>query len=179
MSETGGQMTEQPSSCAFTGHRPGRFSFEYDESDRRCQIFKKTLRGQILQLVELGISSFYTGMAMGVDQWAASEVLVAKEIHPHVRLIAVRPCETQAYRWSKAQKKQYSDILSSCDEVITLNTYYTPYCMFERNRYLVDHADYVLAVFDGESKGGTAYTLQYARQRNKKIIVIHPELERD
>lgn len=168
-------MTEQPSSCAFTGHRPVRFSFEYDENDTRCLWLKQLLRAQILRLVQLGVSSFYTGMAMGVDQWAAAEVLHIKKRHADIRLIAVLPCETQAYRWNQAQKKRYYDVLSSCDEVITLNTYYTPYCMFERNRRLVDYSDYLLAVFDGGIKGGTAYTVQYAQKKNKKIIVIHPD----
>lgn len=168
-------MTEHPSSCAFTGHRPARFSFEYDENDTKCLWLKQVLRAQILRLAQLGVSSFYTGMAMGVDQWAAAEVLSLKIRHPHVRLNAVLPCETQSHRWNQAQKYRYFNLLSNCDEVITLNSYYTPSCMFERNRCLVDHADYLLAVFDGDSKGGTAYTIQYARKQSKKVIVIHPD----
>ena len=32
-------------------------------------------------------------------------------------------------------------------------------CMFRRNRWLIDHANFVLAVYNGSSKGGTAYTV--------------------
>jgi uncharacterized phage-like protein YoqJ len=46
--------------------------------------------------------------------------------------------------------------------------------MFERSRYLADHAEHLLAVYDGGSDGGTAYTIQYARMKGRKIIVIHP-----
>ena len=56
-----------------------------------------------------------------------------------------------------------------------LNAHYTPECMLERNRYLVDHADYLIAVYDGGGKGGTAYTVRYAREKKKEIIVIQPD----
>ena len=47
-------------------------------------------------------------------------------------------------------------------------------CYHARNRYLVDHADSVLALYNGSPTGGTAYTVKYACQRNKEIIVIDP-----
>ncbi len=59
--------------------------------------------------------------------------------------------------------------------MITLNARYTPQCMQERNRYMVDHANYILAVYNGSGKGGTAYTIRYAREKKKETIVIHPD----
>jgi uncharacterized phage-like protein YoqJ len=47
--------------------------------------------------------------------------------------------------------------------------------MLERNRYMVDHAAYLLAVYDGGNKGGTAYTVRYAREKKREIIVIRPD----
>ena len=44
----------------------------------------------------------------------------------------------------------------------------------KRNRYMVDHADFIIAVWDGRSSG-TGKTVTYARGRNgKAIIVIDP-----
>jgi D-arabinose 5-phosphate isomerase GutQ len=40
---------------------------------------------------------------------------------------------------------------------------------------MVDHSDYIIAVYkDGES-GGTRNTINYAESKNKKIIIIPPE----
>lgn len=39
---------------------------------------------------------------------------------------------------------------------------------------MVDNADLVIAVYDGSSSGGTAYTVDYARKQGKKIIIINP-----
>ena len=161
--------------CAFTGHRPVRFSFGYDEEDEKCIRLKLTLAAQINRLIESGVSTFYTGMALGTDQWCAGIVLDMKRQYPNVRLIAGLPCETQASKWSPEQRERYFNTLADCDNVITLNTRYTPECMLERNRYMVDHANYLLAVYDGGNKGGTAYTVRYAREKQRQIIVIRPD----
>lgn len=161
--------------CAFTGHRPMKFSFGYDEEDERCIRLKLVMAQQIASLIESHVSLFYTGMAQGVDQWGAEIVLDMKRQYPYVRLIAVLPCETQADKWSVEQRERYFNTLPECDEVITLNAHYTSECMLECNRYLVDHADYLLAVYDGGGKGGTAYTVRYAREKKREIIIIHPD----
>jgi uncharacterized phage-like protein YoqJ len=161
--------------CAFTGHRPMKFSFGYDEEDEKCIRLKRVLAEQIETLIKCGVSMFYSGMGLGVDQWGTSIVLDKKQQYPNVRLTAVLPCETQANRWSPEQRERYFDTLAQCDDVITLNAHYTPDCMFQRNRYLVDQAGYILAVYDGGEKGGTAYTVRYAREKNRRIIVIRPD----
>ena len=162
-------------SCAFTGHRPASFSFGYNENDDSCLKIKQLMLERIALLINIGVTDFYSGMALAVDQWAGEIILHMKKTHPNIRLIAVLPCETQANRWSLEQRGGYLDILAKCDEVITLNTHYTHSCMFERNRYLVDHAEHLLAVYNGKSTGGTSYTVKYAKKLNKNITVIHPD----
>lgn len=46
--------------------------------------------------------------------------------------------------------------------------------MLDRNRFLVDHAATLLAVYNGESRGGTVATIRYAQKMGRKIIVIDP-----
>jgi uncharacterized phage-like protein YoqJ len=98
-----------------------------------------------------------------------------KRQYPHIQLIAALPCETQANKWSPAQRERYFNTLAACDDVITLSAHYTQQCMRERNNYMVDHAEYLLAVYDGSGKGGTAHTVRYAREKQQEIIVIHPD----
>lgn len=139
-------------------------------------MLKQTLYCEIENLIFAGIRHFYTGMALGVDQWAALAVLELKKVHPEVKLSAVLPCETQAVQWTPEQRHRYYDvIMPRVDEEILLQRRYTPDCMFKRNRWLVDHAEYLLAVCDETKKGGTVYTVRYARQQSRKIIMIDPE----
>lgn len=45
--------------------------------------------------------------------------------------------------------------------------------MHKRNRYMVDQADYIIAVWNGKPSG-TGKTLQYAQQQGKPVRVINP-----
>ena len=46
--------------------------------------------------------------------------------------------------------------------------------MLDRNRFLVEHAATLLAVYNGTRRSGTGATLNYARKMGRKIIVIDP-----
>ena len=46
--------------------------------------------------------------------------------------------------------------------------------MLARNRRLVDQAGILLAVYNGERRGGTAATVRYARKAGREIIMIDP-----
>lgn len=45
--------------------------------------------------------------------------------------------------------------------------------MDKRNRYMVDHADYIIAVWDGKPSG-TGKTVMYAQSKGKVIIKVNP-----
>ena len=160
--------------CAFTGHRPQNLPFGFHEEDERCIRLKQLLREQIVNLIEhKGVAHFISGMAIGVDLYAAEIVLGLKASYPGITLESAIPCKSQAEKWSEPLRDRYFDIASWCDKETLLQTRYTPDCMDKRNRYMVDHADVLLAVWDG-SPSGTGKTVRYAQQQGKAVIVIHP-----
>ena len=61
--------------CAFTGHRPSKFPWRYDETDSRCVALKEELTGQISKLAEVGVTDFFSDMAEGTDTYCAQIVL--------------------------------------------------------------------------------------------------------
>ncbi len=160
--------------CAFTGHRPRKFPWGYDEADARCVALKQTLAKQIAKLVGAGYTDFLSGMAEGTDTWAALTVLSLKKENPALKLHCVLPCEGQADKWPASARELYSSILEQADNVVYVTREYSKDCMLKRNRYLVDHAACLLAVYNGEQRGGTAMTVRYARKLKREIIVIDP-----
>ena len=44
--------------CAFTGHRPSKFPWKYNETDPRCVALKVTLAEQISLLANRGVTDF-------------------------------------------------------------------------------------------------------------------------
>lgn len=160
--------------CCFTGHRPGSFSFGYQEDDPALQTILHQLTQQIGFLCGRGVVHFLTGMAQGVDTWAALQVLSMKMHFTKTYLTCVLPCPQQDARWSQQARERYREILRRADAVITVSEAYHPGCMRQRNQYLVDHASYVLSVYNGDKRSGTAQTLRYAQQKGRAISLIVP-----
>ena len=171
----GTDMIDKKQSCAFTGHRPSLYRFGFDEEHPDCLKIKLLMAQKIGELISGGVKNFLSGMALGADIWAAEIVLGFRESDPEIKLTAVIPCETQADKWSAEQRERYFNILAECDETVYIRRHYTPSCMFERNRYLIDNSDVLLAVYNGCKKGGTAFTVRYAKSLGKEVIIIDPE----
>jgi len=161
--------------CAFTGHRPKKFPWGYNETDARCVALKKELAAKITKLVRAGYTDFLSGMAEGTDTWAALTVLSLKKENPALKLHCALPCEGQADKWSTSARELYSYILEHANSVVYVSREYSKDCMLKRNRYLVDHAACLLAVYNGEQRGGTAMTVRYARKMGREIIIVNPQ----
>lgn len=143
---------------AITGHRPGKL-YGYSLSDPKYTILKEKLK---MIIKKYKATTAYTGMALGTDMVFANAVLDLKKEGVDIRLAAVLPCANQDRKWSKKDQKRYQEILQAADEVIQLSEEeYSPELMRVRNRWLVDHADMLIAVWDG-SNSGTSNCIRYA-----------------
>lgn len=178
---------------AFTGHRPHKLWGYVDliprkGKENRGEIIDKrkekyralfvTLRDTVLENwvnrdEKLRIIS---GMALGVDQVAAYVGICLIERYGNVELEAAIPCRGQDLKWGDRSKLVYKYLLSKCD--IKTMVYDGPYnyrCMQDRNEYMVNHADLLIAVWDGSS-GGTGNCVRYAQSKGVKIIKIDPRI---
>lgn len=160
--------------CAFTGHRPKSFPWKNNEADPGCVLLKEVLAEQIKLLANRGVTDWLSGMAQGVDLWAAGIVLDLKEKNPALRLHCILPCEGQEVKWPVAEQERYRSILRQADEAICVNQEYHDGCMLERNRWLVEHSSVLLAVYNGTYRSGTGMTIRYAKQLGREVIVIDP-----
>lgn len=165
---------DNKTAVAFTGHRPRKFPWRYDELDPRCVALKAVLTEQITALADAGITQFLSGMAEGTDVWSALSVLALQEKNPKVKLHCILPCREQADKWAASSQDLYHSILERADSIVYVSRAYHKNCMLERNRFLVDHASALLAVYNGEWRGGTAATMRYAQKLGREIIVIDP-----
>lgn len=165
---------EKVKSCCFTGNRPQGLPWRYDESDERCKRLKDKLQKAVMDLIEKdGVTHFISGMALGVDMYAAEIILSQKETYPQITLECALPCITQTVKWASDQQKRYDEIIERADKATMLQTEYTPDCMNKRNQYMVDHSEFVIAVWNGKP-GGTGNTIRYAGQKEKTVIQIDP-----
>ena len=152
----------------FTGHRAIP-----EEIKKRIETeLKKTL----VLLIEKGYKYFGAGGAIGFDTIAALTVLKLKVIYPHICLILVLPCKNQTKGWNYTDRQIYETIKASADKVVYTSTEYTSGCMHKRNRHLVDNSGLCVCYLT-ETKGGTFYTVEYAKNNNCKVINIADNLD--
>lgn len=159
--------------CAFTGYRPSKMPWGYDETDARCVEFRFRLRESLEYLIGKGYTDFMSGGALGFDQMAARIVLSLREKYPWIRLVMVIPFDGQADKWSREQRGCWLEIIEASDRVIRISHEYDKGVFFKRNHYLVENADLLLAAFDGQP-GGTAGTVAYAKRHGVKVLRIAP-----
>ena len=149
--------------CCFTGHR------EIPPAERAA--LKKRLWGTLETLIGQGVCYFAAGGARGFDTLAAQTVLELKELHPHIRLILVLPCKDQTRGWRTADVTAYQEVLRQADKAVWLSERFYDGCMHERNRRLVNNAA-VCVCYYKHPRGGTSYTVQYARVKKRRIVNV-------
>ena len=148
----------------FTGHRPEKLT-------RHEKSIKKDLEKEIRQAVADGLNVFITGMARGVDIWAAQIVLMLRDEGYDVKLMCVCPYEGFERGWSQEWQKAYRVILAAADFVKYICADYNRSCFQVRNEWLVNHSTRVIAVFNGV-KSGTKNTIDYAMKVGVPVVRI-------
>jgi hypothetical protein len=132
--------------------------------------------------------SVVSSLAEGADRVVARAVLD----YPDARLEAVLPMAVEDYMEdfaTEASRKEFAVLLSQCSEPVLLRT---RSIREERNdargqaelrrdayaqagRYIVDHCDVLVAVWDGEpsrDRGGTGEIVEYAIQQKHPVLHV-------
>jgi len=159
--------------CCFTGYRPQKLPWGFNESDERCAALKRRIADAAEAVYRSGIRHYICGMAQGCDMFFCEAVLELRNYLPGITLEAAIPCETQAAAWPEHWRERYFRLVSQCDEETLVQRAYTTDCMIKRNRYMVDKSSVLIAVYDG-SFGGTMQTVNYALSKGLEIIQLLP-----
>ena len=160
--------------CAFTGHRPQKLPFGFDEEDARCLAFKRRLHAALARLLREGYTHFLSGGALGMDMWAAEEVLRLRGERPGLLLEMVSPFDAQAARWPEDLRARHDRLFEAADIVTATGHRFSPSCLSRRNRYLAANADLLLAAYAG-LPGGTRETIALARELGVPVRFLPAE----
>ena len=162
-------MDNRFKTCCFTGHRQILASHAVP--------LQNALENTLRSLIQQGVIYYGAGGALGFDTMAALTVLRLRREFPQLRLILVLPCPQQDQYWNPQEQEIYRQILAQADKIIYLSPRYTPFCMHQRNRHLIDHSGTCIAYLT-KSSGGTAYTTAYAAQKGVPVINLAEKLEK-
>lgn len=165
-----------------TGHRPQKLGgFNNKKAHTRIYSEMQQMIGTLAPHV------LYTGMALGVDQWAAQICL-----YYNIPFIAAVPFAGQDLKWPQASRERYRALIRKAAQVVEVDRQpgyiservppgiYHATKLFTRNRWMVDQLDnendQLLAVVtqQGQYNSGSAGTINYFRQSrgSQKVATI-------
>lgn len=160
-------MTEQElrqHRCCFTDHRP-------ENLDRPEADVIEGLKKEIRTATADGFRTFISGMARGVDLWAAEIVLALRDKGAAIWLICASPYQGFEGRWSWEWREQYRRVMNRADLIRFICPGYSRDCFQRRNEWMVDHSARVIAAYNG-GPGGTRNTVEYAMRHSVPVVYV-------
>jgi uncharacterized phage-like protein YoqJ len=159
-------------SLCFTGHRPEKLP----DGDA-LRLLKETLYYYIDYAVECGYTYFYTGLADGIDLYAADYLFYKRISNPDIFVIGVQPCtdyekffRTRGYSISRLQST-----IAALDLLVKMPGSCKDRGIFrERNYLMVEHSSALIAVC-GSKPSGSSQTLRYAQKQGLAYCHIHSD----
>ena len=138
------ELDSRRNCVCFTGHRPEKLTLPEEA-------VKAGLEQQIVQAITNGYDLRDNGLP--------------------VKLICAVPYPGFGKGWAPEWSSLYQEIIAKADLVETVCAGYNKGCFMARNKWMVDHSNLVIAVFNGE-KGGTKNTIDYANKQGVEVRYI-------
>jgi uncharacterized phage-like protein YoqJ len=157
-----------------TGHRPIRVG-GYRTPNPTEQWVRAHLRVILERLLVRHPSLVaISGMALGTD------LIFAEEAHKlGIPFVAATPFEGQESRWPAASQAHYREIMAQAREVVRVDEVegYKASSLkaqfLSRNKWMVEHSDMTIAVWDG-SPGGTSHAVKTAWGQGRSVLCLDP-----
>ncbi len=155
-----------PFDVCISGHRPEKLP-----QGSELRVIQSLLYQEIGSAIEDGAATFYTGMARGIDLWAAEMILQFRRTYPKIRLVCVLPFAESVSRLRGAERYLAMTLMNAADETVTLSAHYYAGCYRARNAYMVERSRRLIAVV-ADSASGTGQTIRMAKQKGLEIRLI-------
>jgi len=161
----------------FTGHREKYLYGLENNVNKGIQILTE-------YALKKGYRRFISGMALGVDLWAAEYILNLINEGEDLYLICAIPFEEHHERWSDKNKEIFKKIIKQVEnikgsEIKIINSGgYSVRKLFIRNEWMADNASLCLGCYIPTiSNGGTYKQLKYSKKKGLETIFIDPRYE--
>ena len=147
---------------AGTGHRPDKLGGYSDAAHERLVTVACSsigdLRGDVSRVI--------SGGALGWDQ-----ALADAAIRLGLPLTLALPFEGFECKWPKSSQEFLHSLMNPADVVFVCEPGYAPWKMQERNKWMVDNCNALLALWNG-TDGGTHNCIKYANSVGRQIVNV-------
>lgn len=152
--------------CCFSGH--------CILSEIEISALRRDLTKRVDALLDRGVHTFITGGAIGFDMLVADILVDKKNSGTNLCFVLAIPCPDHTKNWSGENKAHFMMLLEQADEIQYVSKEYHEGCMKTRNFYMVDRSAYCICA-SRKARSGSAQTMNYARQRGKRVTNILQE----
>ena len=146
--------------CCVTGHR--------NIPNVKCSYVAEQLAKEIESAIADGYNYFISGFADGTD------LIFAKEIVNRIRNGQEFFLEAAIPYAGRLDSKDpvFQDCLTYCSQIHITSQKYEKNCFLDRNMYMLQKSQRVIAVYDGRKRGGTLYTINRAHSLDRDVRMI-------
>ncbi|SIS37228.1 SLOG family protein [Salimicrobium flavidum] len=132
----------------------------FQENDKRVAFIKEALRNRIIAFLEEGGEWVLVSCQPGVEFWTAQVVLELKEGYD-VSLAVIPPFEGAEERWPEDIQVMYHHIIEEADfyKPVYKGGYQGAFQFKAKDRFLIEHSDKALVLYDEETPGTPKYFL--------------------
>lgn len=176
---------------SWTGHRPSDLDGGYAWNNPKNKDLPKMMKITLNNLIKNDRDKeycFISGGCIGVDFYAFSivEDLKKSGYVKSVKQILAIPFLGQENKWPDESIYKYTEMYLSADSRVIVDEIdgynmeqvppgiYNPMKMQNRNMWMVDNSDILIAIWSGKPTGGTANCVNYAKKLGKPIVVLNP-----
>ncbi len=164
---------DRATTVCFTGHRPEGIPFDISDGDN-YRFLLNAIYSRVYEQYLLGMRTFITGMAYGVDLMAGEAVMMLKERYSDVKLICAIPqIDPAAKDPLVSSDPLYRKVVSRAEAAYYCFEKYTRNQYDVRNRFMVDNSAVLIAVLsDSKGKGGSYNTYKYALKQGVTAVKL-------
>ncbi|WP_179395434.1 DUF1273 domain-containing protein [Lacticaseibacillus absianus] len=166
-----------------TGYRAWELG-AYGATDPKITVIKYALRNALRPLLEDGLAWVITGGELGVEQWAASLALDLRTDYPALKVALMLPFAEFGHQWNEANQGQLATLITQVDYHgnTSSHPYERPQQLSDYTRFMAQHTDQALFVYDPEFEGKPRFAYQTAQAEAKRRpypvqLLTMPDLE--
>ena len=151
---------------AGTGHRPDKLGGYTEATDMRL----RTLACKVL--LACGPVRVISGMALGWDMALAEACVMGK-----IPFDAYIPFNGQESRWQRREQDRYHELIRQARRVNVSWNLPSMEAFDRRNREMIRDGEVMLALWNGDTRGGTANAIRDSEAVRREVWNVWPEWE--
>ena len=150
-----------------TGYRSYELN-AFQDDDPKVAVVKRVLTQRLTSLLEEDDDEFWviTGPQLGVEQWGAAVALELKKNFRQLKVAMMLPFADFGQQWNATNRDRLLNLRDRVDfaREVTTKPYESPEQLRLYQRFMLDHTDSMLMVYDPDHPGKPKYDYELAQK---------------